>query len=118
MSKFNRLASFLLQLLLVASLASAEELKDHIENLDLSRPRTSLEKHQSKEINITDIIQILEEHEQDLTDLRITQGHTSEVIIGKLKRRIVTKQLGLIRRQHNVRWQYISKMNYRRFYFA
>ena len=79
MSKFNRLASFLLQLLLVASLASAEELKDHIENLDLSRPRTSLEKDQSKEINITDIIQILEEHEQDLTDLRITQGHTSEV---------------------------------------
>ena len=118
MSKFNRLASFLLPLLLVASLASAEELKDHIENLDLSRPRTSLEKHQSKEINITDIIQILEEHEQDLTDLRITQGHTAEVIIGKLKRRIVTKQLGLTRRKHNIRWQYISQMNYWRFYFA
>ena len=82
MLKFNCLASFLLQLLLVASLTSAEALEGQLHS-----PGTSLEELRSKEINITDIIQILEEHEKDLTNLRILQGQTIDVIAGNLKRK-------------------------------
>ena len=90
MLKFNCLASFLLQLLLVASLTSAEELEDRFQQTkdrNVYRPGNSLEELRSKEINITDIIQILEEHEKDLTNLRIMQGHTLDIIAGNLKRK-------------------------------
>ena len=82
MLKFNCLASFLLLLLVVANSALAEALEGQ-----LHRPGTSLEELRSKEINITDIIQILEEHEKDLTNLRILQGQTIDVIAGNLKRK-------------------------------
>ena len=88
MLKFNCLASFLLQLLLVASLTSAEELEirfQQTKDRNVYRPGNSLEELRSKEINITDIIQILEEHEKDLTNLRIMQGHTLDIIAGNLE---------------------------------
>ena len=88
MLKFNCLASFLLQLLLVASLTSAEDLEDRFQQTkdrNVYRPGNSLEELRSKEINITDIIQILEEHEKDLTNLRIMQGHTLDIIAGNLE---------------------------------
>ena len=81
----HRLSTFLPLLTLVASLVLAE---DHEGSLHLTgglrlHPSEPTWQDLHREINITDIVRILEEHEQDLTDLRITQGHTSEVITGK-----------------------------------
>ena len=58
-------------------------IQDLRRELDLLKEKNLILESRLKEMNITDIVRVLEEHGEDLTDLRIKQGHTEENLAGR-----------------------------------